>query len=282
MPAELLANFEAIGDMVGALSGIATGIDEAAYMDGLIKSAHGKAATAFDMAAAATAKTGRITHVYEYGVAGITRGDPRLGDPTAPNARLYVHLLVGEGGMKDITYTFRPAHQPNPTPTPEDTGVNSEYLARLSGRRYYFYNKAFVMETGQVVTIKPKNGNFLFVPFYGEPSRDPTNNRGYMMWDSSRHGPLFNRPGASSKGQFTSFWMNWWIGAGGKMMEVDMEKSVTMDIDLAIAEASRRVKAARFKPVQTTNMPGAIATAKAMFNRIFASRTAKREETKTL
>lgn len=282
MSAEILTNLEAVGDMIGALTGIATGMDEEAYIDGLIKSAHGKAATAFDMAAAATAKTGRLTHVYEYGVMGITRGQTRFANPTSPEARLYVHTLIGEGGTKDIAYTFRPARQPNPPPKQEDTGVDSGYISSLSNKRYYFYNKALVMETGRVVTIKPKNGDFLFVPFYGEPSRDPTNNRGYMMWDSSRHGPLYARPGASSKGQFTSFWMSWWSSSGAAMIQADMEKSVEMDIELAMAEASRSKAAEAMKPVQTTNMPRAISTAKAVFNRIFATKTAKREETKTL
>jgi hypothetical protein len=282
MPAEILTNLEAIGDMIGALSGIGSGLDEQAYMEGLIKSAHGHAATAFDIAAAATAKTGHMTHVYEYGVMGITRGEPRFADPTLPNARLYVHTLMGEGGNMDIAYTFRTARQPNPKPTPEDTGVDSRYLSLLSGRKYYFYNKALVMETGRVVTIKPKNGNFLFVPFYGEPSRDPTNNRGYMMWDSSRHGPLFARPGASSKGQFTAFWMNWWEAAGGKIMYEQMEKTVTADIEIAMAEATKRAQAESMKPVQSTNMLGAINTAKTIFNRIFRTATAKRKAKNTI
>lgn len=281
MTARILSNFEAIGDMIGALSGMNDALDSETYMDGLIRSAHGKAATAFDIAAAATAKTGNITHVYEYGVMGITRGQPRMADPTAPNARLYVHTLLGRGGTQDIAYTFRPATQPNPEPTPEDTGVDSEYLSRLSDRKYYFYNKALVMETGRVVHIKPKNGEFLFVPFYGEPSRDPTNNRGYMMWDSKRHGPLFNRPGASSKGQFTTLWMNWWSSAGSKIMFEQMDKSVSMDIDIAMAEATKRANAEGLKPVQTTDMMAAIASARTLFGRIFKAATSKRMGVKT-
>lgn len=279
MPAEVLSNLEAIGDMVGALAGMSEGLDDQMYMDGLIQSAHGKAATAFDIAAAATAKTGHLTHVYEYGVAGITRGQPRITDPTSQRARLYVHTLLGEGGTKDIAYTFRPATQPNPDPTPEDTGVDSEYISRLSGRRYFFYNKALVMETGRVVSIKAKNGNYLFVPFYGEPPADPTNQRGYMMWDSSRHGPLMSRPGKNTKGSFTNFWMTWWESSGSKMMFADMEKSVTMDIEIAMAEAAKRSASESMKPVQETNVVGAMATTKAIFNRIFKAATSKRRVT---
>lgn len=281
MSAEVLTNLEVIGDMVGALTGVAEALDDEAYMDGLIKAAHGKAANAFDMAAAATAKTGRLTHVYEYGVMGVTRGEPRLADPTAVNARLYFHTLLGHGGNQDIAYSFRTAHQPNPKPTPEDTGVDSVYLSKLSDRKYYFYNKALVMETGRVVHIKPQNGNFLFVPFYGEPTPDPTNNRGYMMWDSKRHGPLNARPGASTKGTFQAFWMSWWESAGSAMMFEQMEKSVTMDIDIAMAEAAKRTKSETMKPVQTTSVAGAVASARTMFNKLFKSTTTKRRSTET-
>lgn len=281
MPAKVLTNLESIGDMVGALSGVSEGLDDQSYMEGLIRSAHGKAATAFDLAAAATARTGQMTHVYEYGVSGITRGQPRFADPTAIEARLYVHTLLGRGGEMDIAYSFRPARQPNPAPTPEDTGVDSRYLSRLSGRKYFFYNKALVMETGRPVSIKPKNGNFLFVPFYGEPSPDPTNNRGYMMWDSKRHGPLQARPGMSTKGQFTSFWMAWWNASGSKIMFADMEKSVTMDIDIAMAEAARKANSEAMKPAQETSVPRAFASAKTLFSRLFKTNTGKRMKRKT-
>jgi hypothetical protein len=282
MPAKVLTNLEAIGDMIGALSGIDESIDDKVYMEGLIKAAHGKAASAFDIAAAATAKAGRFPHVYEFGTTGITRGAPKFGNPVDPRARLYVHKLVGSGGNQEIMYSFRPATQPNPKPTPESTGVDQKYLSRLSDRKYYFYNKAIVMETGRVVEIKPQNGNFLFVPFYGEATRNPLYNRGHMMWDARRLGPLYARPGKSTRGEFTQFWMGWWAGMGSKMMYADMEKSVTMDIDIAMAEATKRANSEPVKPVQDTSISGAMATAKALFNKIFKASTAKRMETKTL
>lgn len=280
MPAEVLSNLESIGDLIGALSGISAGLDDEIYMEGIIKSAHGHAATAFDIAAAATAKTGRINHVYEYGVMGITKGLPKFADPTDPRARLYLHELIGAGGNQDIAYTFRPATQPNPAPTPEDTGVDSKYLSKLSKKKYYFYNRAFVMETGRVVEIKPQNGNFLFVPFYGEPSRNPLYTRGHILWDASKKGPLYARPGASTRGEFEGFWMNWWGAAGSKIMYTEMEKYVTMDIESAMLEA-KRASVEAMKPVQESNILGAVASAKALFGKIFKARTAKRMETKT-
>lgn len=280
MPAKVLTNLESIGDLIGALSGISTALDEETYMDGLIKSAHGKAATAFDFAAAATARAGRFPHVYEYGTAGVTRGLPRFANPADPKARLYFHQIAGHGGNQEIMYSFRTATQPNPEPTPQDTGVDSKYISRLSGRKYYFYNKAYVMETGQVVEIRPQNSNFLFVPFYGEAPRNPMYTRGFLMWDSSRLGPLYAQPGKSTKGEFTQFWMAWWSKAGSALLGGEMEKSVTMDIDIAMAEAAKRAKVETMKPVQETSITSASSSAKALFNKIFQGITSKRRGTR--
>lgn len=278
---EVLTNLEAVGDMVGALVGMSEGLDDQAYMDGIIKAAHGRAATAFDAAAAATAKTGRIAHVYEYGVMGITKGMPKFADPTDLQARLYVHTLTGAGGNQDIGYTFRPAKQPNPKPTTLSTGVSSIYLNKLSNRKYYFYNKAFVMETGMTVQIKPDRGNFLFVPFYGEPSMDTANNRGYMMWDARRKGEITARPGQQSEDSFTKFWLAWWTAAGSSIMSDVMEEYVTIDTEAAMAEATKRANAESMKTTRETSLTSAASSTMAWVNRMFKARSAKRRETKT-
>lgn len=277
---EVVTNFDAIGDMVGAFKGIQTGLDEEEYIEGLIRQSHGLAANAFDMAAAATARTGRIQHVYEFGVAGITKGAPKYGDPTAPNARLWVHELRGHGGNMEIAYSFRPAVNPNPPPTQANTGVDSEYLATMGGRKYVFWNKAFVMETGRSVEISPKAGKFLFVPFYGEESDNEYNGRGYMMWNAKALGPIVTTPGRQTKGQFTALWIDWWAGAGSHMMQEEMEKNILMDIDTAVEELSKRANDVEMRPAQATNIPGAASAAKAFFTRLFGIKTSKRMETR--
>jgi hypothetical protein len=230
------------------------GLNDDDYMAGLIRSAHGEVATAFDVAAAATAQTGRLSHMYEFGVPGITAGPPKILDPTSAAARLWEHTLIGRGGSQDIGYTIRPATIPNPQPTVESTGVASKYLAKLSRRKYVFYNKAFVIETGQTVTIRPKNGRFLFVPFYGHPSRyDVENTRGYMM----SRGPIVMQPGAANRGAFTSTWMSWWGSAGAELMENKMRATITKDIALAQARAGTAANSARMKSVTLTNIAAA-------------------------
>ena len=269
MSARVLSNLESLGEMIGALQGLQQGLNEDEYIEGLIRQAHGKASNAFNVAAAATAGAGYLTHVFEYGNPGITPGPPMFADPTAANARLWTHTLTGKGGQMDIGYTFRPALVRNPQPTTASTGVPSKYLAKLSRRKYIFWNRAYVMETGRSVEIHAKNGDFLFVPFRGA-SENPKNKRGYMMWNTKSLGPIVNTPGQSTKGQFTGFWMKWWAAAGNDIIEQDMRKSVTMDIERATAEAARRAQTATVKPVQATNVPGAAERARAYTKKAFS------------
>lgn len=256
MSVKVLSNLESLGEMIGALQGIAKGMDEDAYMEGLIKQAHGHAANAFNIAAAATAATGHFPHVFEFGTPGITPGPARFGDPTSHEARLWIHRLAGHGGSQDIFYSFRPAVVRNPQPTTESTGVSSKYLQKLSRRKYIFWNKAFVMETGMTVSNKAKNGDFLFVPFNGEAPRNPMNRKGFMMWDSRRHGALETVPGRKTKGTFTAFWLAWWAAEGQETMEREMRSSVSMDIEKAVAMAAKDSQTEAMKPVQTTNIKG--------------------------
>lgn len=281
MSARVLTNLESVGDMIGALQGIGLGLDEDKYMQGLIQQAHGHAASAFNAAAAATASTGTMTHVYEFGTQGITRGLPRYADPMAEDARLWIHTLIGHGGNQDIAYTFRPAVNRNPAPTTAYTGVPSKYLRKLSQRKYVFWNKAFMMETGKPVTIKPRHGDFLFVPFNGEQSRDGVNDRGFVMWDASKKGAIVSRPGQSTKGQFTSFWLKWWSSAGSDMMQAEMSKYVTMDIDKAMVEVAKRAQSETLKPVQQTKVNIAATQARTLFKKLFGTATTKRLGVKT-
>jgi hypothetical protein len=265
----MLSNLESVGDLVGSLKGIGDGIEEDDYIEGLIKQAHGKATNVFNVAAAATASTGRMAHVYEYGTHGITPGQPKFADPTSPAARLWVHWVKGSGGNQNIGYSFRPALNRNPQPTVASTGVSSKYLAKLSKRKYVFWNRAFVMETGQTVSIKAKNGDFLFVPFGNTTPTNPANTRGFVMWNSTKLGAITARPGQKTKGEFTKFWMAWWATAGNEIIENDMRVNVTMDIEKAVAEAAKRAAAEKVKPVQAANIPAAATGARAWARNLF-------------
>lgn len=272
MSAKVMSNLESVGDLVGSLKGISEGLSEDSYIESVILQAHGKATNAFDLAAAATASTGRMTHVFEFGTAGITEGNVKFADPTSPAARLWVHTISGRGGNQDIGYSFRPALNRNPQPTTRTTGVPSKYLKKLSRRKYIFWNKAFVMETGAPVEIRAKNGNFLFVPFNKEAPRNPMNRKGFVMWNSNSLGPISAVPGKTTKGEFTSFWMGWWASAGENIVEKDMRASISADIEKAVADATKKAAATVVKPVQTADIQGASHKSENWMKRIFGSR----------
>src|SRR6478752_508792 len=99
--AEWKVDFSAIGDMVGTVEGIAEGVASQSYMGGLIRDAHRKATHEFDIAVATVAQTGYLSHVYEFGTAGITPGPARL-QPDSPEARLWTHGITGQGSAQDI------------------------------------------------------------------------------------------------------------------------------------------------------------------------------------
>lgn len=269
---EIYTNFESVGELVGAYMGMSEKASEPEYIERIIKQAHGKAASAFDIATAATAGAGYLAHVYEFGVAGITRGQPRFFDATDPAARLYYHEITGDGGNQEIGWGWRPATQPNPQPTTADTGVASKYLRKLSRRKYIFWNKAFVMESGETVEIKAYNSNYLFVPFGQYASKNPENKRGFVMFNTTNKGPITSKPGASTKDTFTAHWLNWWGQAGAEIMESDMTASVTTDIEIAEAEIAKRAAASPMKPVRATNITSASASSRTWMKRLFGAK----------
>jgi hypothetical protein len=275
---EMMSNMESIGDMVGALAGINESIDDEAYTEALIKQAHGKASSAFDIAAAATASAGWFTHMYEYGTAGITGGQQKYSDPTSPAARLWIHTLTGQGGQQDVGWAPRPAKNRNPQPTTESTGVSSKYLAKLSRRKYIFWNKALVMETGMAVQPKSHQSHgLIFMPFNNKTPTNQANTKGYVMWNTHQHGlPKPRVPGEHVQGQFTKFWMKWWNSAGNQIIEEDMRKSVTLDYNLAVEEATARAKAEALKHPYATKVKSAYTSGKNWAKGFMKNQTAKR------
>jgi hypothetical protein len=274
MSGRILTNLESIGDLIGAYIGMAEGVDEEAYAELIIKQAHNKAGSVFDLDTAAKAGAGFLSHAYEFGVAGISEGPTKFADATSPAARLWVHEITGKGGTQEIGWTWRPALQRNPQPTTASTGVPSKYLRKLSRRKYIFWNKARVMEDGLTVDIKPKNGKFLFVPF-GKNS-ESTNPRNFVMYDTTRkQSAITARPGEKSEGTFTAHWNMWWAETGGGIMEDDMRASVNEDIRIADAEIQARLAHTKLKSIQTTNIHGARASSLKWMKKIFGSHRKK-------
>lgn len=241
-----MVDLDALAEIAGTYDGLNKSFSNSLYVDGMANAAHDDASREFDLTAAASAGAGYLTHMYEYGVQGITKGTGRFSDPTSPAARLWVHNLTGRGGAYDVNFTFRPATQENPRPSTGGTGVPSKYIRYISRRKYVFRNKAMVMETGQEVSIRPKRGSLLFVPFYGDPGPRGT---GYMMWNADTLGPINVQPGRTTTGTFTAFWENWWRTAGIKSINSYIAEAVSIDTGLALKAAQGRSAKLSPKPV---------------------------------
>jgi hypothetical protein len=229
---------DAIGEIAGFVKGVEDAFTDSNYLDGLAAEAHAQASESFDRAAAATAHAGYLSHVYEYGTAGITPGPAKFGDPTSPMARLYTHKVAGSGGDYDALFFFRPAVAANPPKTTRDTGVRSAYLKKLSRRKYVFRQRARLMEYGGEVNIKPKRGKYLFVPAPNDP-------KGFVLWDAELHGRGINMTlGENTAGTFTSFWEAWWGTEGQAIIDKVVERRVSKDV----AEEFKKMQARAARP----------------------------------
>lgn len=245
---KFMADFDAIGELVGTLEGIQKVAEEDdQYIEMLLRDAHSDASRDFNTAAVASSML--IPHMFEFGTAGVTPGPIKFA-PNDPRAHLWTHEYIGSGKNVEVSFNFRPALSANPRPTTASTGVASKYLKFLSNRKYVFWNKALVMETGMEVNIKAKHGDFLFVPFYGNPSYGKyMNSRGYMMWNSKANGPIRSVPGQNTRGNFGALWDGWWGTTGSKQMGQQVQRNFDRDVRAAFDAAAARSRATELKPV---------------------------------
>lgn len=229
---ELMVDFSQVENIIGTAEGIFDATASPGYIGDLIKAAHNVASKEFDVDAAASAGPANMSHVYEFGVQGITRGDVKFADPTAPEARLWVHAIKGGGNLQSISFAFRPAVVANPKPSAKFYGVSSAVISKLSRRKYVFKNKASVVEFGETVYIKPKEKTFNFVPFYGQPARNPMYTEGYIFRPISPGGPMESNPGTDSgmAGTFSNFWTGWWSGRGIELISGSANEHYDKDV----------------------------------------------------
>lgn len=259
--------------MMGSLDGAARAVESSAYTDRLLRSAHKEAINAFDVAAAATARAGYFPHMYEFGTAGITPGEEKYVDPTSPLARLWIHRMEGRGRQQDITFTYRPAKERNPVPTTETTGVPAKYLAKLSRRKYVFWNKAMVMETGMQVQNKSQQDHgFLFLPFKSNPGLDTAQStgRGFVLWNTNTKGlPPMTVPGRNTRGKFTAFWNSWWSSQGEEVFNRAAETKINSDMAISSKRATARALRHIVKPVFTSSSNATFRSASSLSRKEF-------------
>ena len=236
MPGKVISNLEQLAEAIGSYVGMMEGLSQKDYMNDLLSRVHKRAAGEFDKFAVQQGMRDKsLSHMWEFGTAGITRGPIKYANPNSKTAKLWQHTIVGGGGRKTFGFVFLPAKADVPPHDPEEIGVSAENMPNLAvnngTRRYKFKNKAFVYESGMTVTVTPKASKQLFVPIKteGMPSGSYRGNpsRGFVWTKSHTYSP---GQFADSTGRFSGMFGAWWAGVGGEMFKKDMMTEVEADI----------------------------------------------------
>lgn len=272
MAIKISTNLDTLVEHIGSYMGMADGIGQSQYLSELMDNAHRLTVPDFVKAAAAGAKQYNFTHMYEYGVRGITRGDSQTIDPLHQRARLWRDVMVGNGSRKTITFVYRNATQRVPKHTTAETGVAQEELDKLKlnqGKKYVFSHKAEVFEQGIDLTIFPKQRDGrLFVPLLsgvriGASTQDQA--RGFT-WAKKVHINPGEMSGAT--GQFSFFFYDWWGRTGNTLMTKRMDKEVVGHIRRKEAELATR-RSGALKPPQAIKVESIAAAARAKTRKQF-------------
>jgi hypothetical protein len=130
-------------------------------------------------------------------------------------------------------------------------GVAPEDIERISGRTYYFYWKAPMMEYNMNVYIRPRWAKALFIP----------------MWDAE-DGFIFSRGvsqgagGPNTTGQFTGAWTTWWATVAPSAFNRGVQNTIERDLGVSEKELGRatRKRRKKFKLGASTNTTAAFNT----------------------
>jgi hypothetical protein len=238
---EVGADFSEIGYAMGTISGMAKKVRTDRYLGDVITYVHSELAALFDehMDFAVDAAPQRFSHVYEW--------NPRPGSDRRED-RLWRHKILGSGGKRNATFTWRASVKPIPTPqerknNPNDpmSEVPNEEIERLSKRRYVFYWKAPIMEYNQPVNITPKYAKALFIP-----TGDPTNP--YVFANEFRN---LQPGGEQNTGQFTAEWTSWWGAMAPEYFEKYLREGLEKDL-AGVEDGIRSGQRTRNKKVSLT------------------------------
>lgn len=219
-PVEVTADFSELAWSMGLISGMAKEVRTDRYLGDVISYVHRQLADEFDthMDFAVESFPRRFSHVYEW--------DKNAGSDRSRD-RLWEHRLLGKGGTRNATWTWKASVKPIPTPQeraqdPNDpiSMVPAEELAKLSDRRYIFYWKAPIMEYDYGVSITPKYAKALFVP-----TGDPANP---FVFTQQVRG--LQPGGEETRGAFTTEWVNWWSNQAADSFDKYMKDGLEKDL----------------------------------------------------
>lgn len=219
-------DFNEVTDIIGAIRGIDDVAETSYYIDDLLRVGHAIAAEQFDIDTAAAAAAGHhLNHMYEWGTAGINRGEGMAMNPLSKAAQLWVHRFGGRNGKRSIDFEFKPSVIPVPLPTPQSSGIPAEELQKGPFRRHVFHWKAPVMELGLTVHIRPDQAKALWVPV----------RPGFFIFTKKT---LTVVPGRRLAGNFTTHWLGWWSATGLDMINGIVQGEFQGDLDAAIKAAN--------------------------------------------
>ena len=223
-------DFSQLAEFIGSAEGWSDSIKTPYFIGEMLKAAHSGAKKMFDKETAALAATGvlNISHMYEWGTAGINegKGTPKLS-PNSRLAKLWQHKLSGRGASRKIDFIMLPSKQP--VPLPNTSGMTFAGKGKPPSRRYTFAARPWVTEYGIPTVIRPTAASALFIPAnsdmkptgVGRYSNQRALARGYFMYPH----PVVIRE-RKGTGQFTTHWHAWWNSEGKAIISEGMDKIV--------------------------------------------------------
>lgn len=229
-------DFSEAGYVLGKVDGMMTQMRTDRFNRAVIEYAHGEMAEQFDadIDAVAIASPNNFHHVYEWRMTGL------------PQGRLWKHRLRGRGGSRQAQFEWKASRAPILTPQERYANaygiserdpirnVDPEVLEKLSGRTYFFYWKAPVMEYNITTNITPRWSPVLFVPDEGEK-------RGYRFEPNMVS--VVNPGGDQTFMRFSNFWMGWWSVRGPEIFNGMIRKTIEKDLGRIEAEGVNKSRA---------------------------------------
>lgn len=234
---------------LGFMNGMATEINTDRYLGSVIDYSHDILAAAFDvhMDTIARSNPSAYHHVYEWRMVGL------------PPGRLWRHKISGGGSttggrVREATFEWRASVRPILTPKERQSDplgisdpmeqVDSEVIAKLKNRTYFFYNKAPMMEYGLRANVYPKNGKYLFVPSIGTGPKNFYLAR-HTDQDFSFANPQDHSGGGGTVGKFTTAWVAWWNTVAPTLWDAQVRNTIDNDLGKTEKEMGRALQGRR-------------------------------------
>lgn len=228
-----IVDLSGINDAIGLSLALEDIGRQSRYAQDLITCAYRHVDEDFNREAAAfAATTGSLGHMFEWGTLGINTGRSNMRpDPMSEKARLWKNEFKPGRKISSLQFKFKPSVAIVPKPTSRKTGIPSDILKRL--KTHIFWNKAYVLESGIPVTVKPKPDNkrqLLFVP---------------NLWKGEKGFSMYNRPtqpnvSAETQGTFNIYWLDFWEGRGEEMIQNLVEEYAMEDLKRVVRKLNAK------------------------------------------